>query len=111
MSSKTTLNTLLAGAVAMAAMGTVAASSTAHAAKDGKEKCYGVVKAGKNTCGAADKSHSCAGQATTDASGEEWLYLPTGVCEKLANGSVEPFKAVEAEDTEDHSDHADTHAE
>ncbi|MCF6318174.1 MAG: DUF2282 domain-containing protein [Proteobacteria bacterium] len=91
MNSKKTLNTLLAGAVAVTAMAGV--SATAHAGKDGKkakEKCYGVVKAGKNGCPAADKSHGCAGKATVDGSGIEWIKLPAGVCAKLVNGSLKP---------------------
>lgn len=50
MSSKKTLHTLLAGAVAVTALGTAATAAQA-APGAGKEKCYGVVKAGKNGCG------------------------------------------------------------
>ena len=32
----------------------------------GKEKCYGIAKAGKNDCAAANGSHSCAGQAKAE---------------------------------------------
>lgn len=90
MVSKTTLNTLLAGAVALTMAG---AMSQAHAAEGEMEKCYGVVKAGKNDCGNASKTHSCAGHAAADAGGDEWLNLPKGVCEKLAGGSLEPKTA------------------
>lgn len=83
---KKTVNTLLAGAVALTMAG---AATDAYAAKD-KEKCYGVVKAGMNGCGSADGKHSCAGQGTEDASVQEWLYLPTGICEKLATGTTTP---------------------
>ncbi len=87
--NKKTLNTLLAGAVATVAV--AGASSSAHALKDGMEKCYGVVKAGKNGCGSADKAHGCAGQASVDGSGVEWIALPKGTCEKIVGGSVEPI--------------------
>jgi uncharacterized membrane protein len=50
----------------------------------GKEKCYGVAKAGKNDC--ASGSNSCAGSATKD--GEGFLAVPKGLCEKLTNGSL-----------------------
>lgn len=83
---KTTLNTLLAGAVALTIAG---AAAPAEAAK-GKEKCYGVVKAGMNGCGSADGKHGCAGQATEDASVQEWVYLPEGICAKLAHGTTTP---------------------
>lgn len=81
-----TLNTLIAGAVAVSAMG----MATTAQAKD-TEKCYGVVKAGKNGCGSADKAHACAAQATVDGSGVEWISLPKGTCEKLVGGSLEPI--------------------
>ena len=84
---KQTLNTLIAGAVALTVAG--AGSSAALAAGD-KERCYGVVKAGHNDCGSADKSHSCAGQAKEDADGGEWVYVPKGLCDKLVGGSTEP---------------------
>lgn len=83
-----TLNTLLAGAVAVSALGFTAAPASAM--DNTGEKCYGVVKAGMNGCGSADKAHGCAGQATVDASGVEWVSLPKGTCEKLVGGSLEP---------------------
>ncbi len=50
------------------------------------EKCYGVVKAGKNDCAGA--AHACAGQAKTDAGGKEFVALPKGTCAKLSGGST-----------------------
>lgn len=91
MTSKKTLNTLLAGAVAVSALGMAATTANAMGPSEGMEKCYGVVKAGMNSCASADKAHGCAGMAKEDASGVEWVSLPTGTCEKLAGGSVEPI--------------------
>lgn len=54
--------------------------------KEGMEKCYGVVKAGKNDCGA--NGHSCAAQAATDGDKKEWVMVPTGLCDKLVGGST-----------------------
>lgn len=54
--------------------------------KPAMEKCYGVAKAAKNDCGTA--SHACAGQAKKDGDPKEWLSLPKGVCQRLANGSL-----------------------
>lgn len=87
MNTKKTINTLLAGAVAMTVAG--AAGDALAMGKD-KEKCYGVVKAGHNDCGNAAKTHSCAGYATVDGDGGEWLALPKGVCERLVGGSLTP---------------------
>ena len=50
------------------------------------EKCAGVAAKGKNDCGAND--HSCAGHAKKDNDPNEWVYLPAGVCEKIAGGKV-----------------------
>lgn len=85
MVSKKTVNTLLVSAVALTIAG---AATTANASPEGKEKCYGVVKAGSNDC--AGKGHSCAGQASADADGNEFVALPKGVCDKLAGGSTTP---------------------
>lgn len=70
------------------ALSLVVASSAsvipAYAAE--KEKCYGVAKAGKNDC--ATKHSSCAGTSTMDHQGDAFIALPTGLCEKLAGGSL-----------------------
>ncbi len=80
--------TLMAGAVAVTMAG---ATSTANAAvPEGMEKCYGVVKAGKNGCGDSEGKHPCAGQATKDADPTEWVLTPEGLCDKLAGGSTTP---------------------
>lgn len=63
--------------------------------KNAKEKCYGVVEAGHNDCGSADKSHSCMGQASVDGSGQEWVAVPKGLCDKLVGGSTEPYQGTE----------------
>lgn len=96
--TKNTLNTLIASAFVL----TVAAATPGVANAAEKEKCYGVVKAGKNGCGSADGKHSCEGQATVDGSGQEWVSLPAGVCEKLVGGSVTPFEGTAST----HGDHA-----
>lgn len=52
----------------------------------GKEKCYGVAKAGKNDCAA--NGHACAGQSKKDKDANEWVYVPTGTCDRLVGGSL-----------------------
>jgi len=52
------------------------------------EKCYGVVKAGKNDC--AGPAHACAGQAKTDSGGKEFVTVPKGTCARLTGGSLAP---------------------
>jgi uncharacterized membrane protein len=50
------------------------------------EKCYGVAKAQKNDCASKDGKASCAGKSKKDADANSWVYVPAGLCEKLANG-------------------------
>ncbi len=57
--------------------------STAAYAEDGaaKEKCFGVAKAGENSCAA--NGHSCQGQAKTDNDPGDWKYVAKGQCAEL----------------------------
>ncbi|MGQ0657553.1 MAG: BufA1 family periplasmic bufferin-type metallophore [Chromatiales bacterium] len=51
------------------------------------EKCFGIVKAGSNDCQTA--TSACAGQSTTDAQSDAWIYVPKGTCEKIVGGSLQ----------------------
>jgi uncharacterized membrane protein len=51
------------------------------------EHCYGVNAAGKNDC-ASTGNHSCAGMAKRANDPNSWIYVPKGVCEKIAGGSM-----------------------
>ncbi len=55
------------------------------AADDAMEKCYGINARGKNDCAAG--AHSCAGQSTKDRDAQSYVFLPAGVCAKIAGGS------------------------
>lgn len=78
---------LTATAVAgLLTLGLTAAGEQAFAAKEGFEKCAGVVKAGKNDCGTS--KHSCAGQATKNGDKEEWVYVPQGTCDKIVGATL-----------------------
>ncbi len=83
-----TVKAMIAGAVAL----TIANAGSANAMvnMEGNEKCYGVVKAGKNMCGRKDGKHACMHMAETDGDPNEWILVPEGLCEKLVNGSLEP---------------------
>ncbi len=61
-------------------------SAATQASAQDMEKCYGVVQAGKNDC--AGPGHTCQGQATADASPEEFILLPAGTCDRLTGGEV-----------------------
>lgn len=50
------------------------------------EKCFGVVKAGKNDCQTA--TSACAGTAAKDGQKDAWIYVPQGTCEKIVGGQL-----------------------
>jgi uncharacterized membrane protein len=75
--------TALAGLLLLA---TTAISTAAQADVPKMEKCYGIVKAGKNDC--QTNTHACAGTATKDGQKDAWIYLPKGTCEKIVGGSL-----------------------
>lgn len=80
--------TALAGILSLAAQSAKAehAHPSGNAEPASTEKCYGVAKKGMNDCGA--NAHACAGHSTMDGDKTEWLMVPTGLCEKLVNGSL-----------------------
>lgn len=100
MVSKKNVNTLLASAVALTVAGGIGAAN----ASEGTEKCYGVVKAGHNDCGALDKSHSCAGHAAADGDANEWVAVPAGLCEKLVGGTLHAEAEVEHDADMEHGE-------
>ena len=69
---------MLASAVAIAVSEGVA-PVTASAGTT--EKCYGIVLAGKNDCGAGPGT-TCAGTSTINYQGNAWSAVPRGDCEK-----------------------------
>jgi uncharacterized membrane protein len=73
------------------ALSVAAGTASADDKKGKKEKCYGVVAKGMNDC--ATSSHTCAGQSAEDQHPEEWMYVPAGMCERIAGGSKEPKKS------------------
>ncbi|HEX9452371.1 MAG TPA: DUF2282 domain-containing protein [Burkholderiales bacterium] len=78
MNQKLIVSSALAGLIALASVANAMAAE-----EKGKEKCYGVAKAGSNDCANATGTHSCAGQASTDKAPEEWNYVAKGTCDKL----------------------------
>lgn len=88
-STKTVVSSAVAGLVALGLTG-VAPIALAED-KGGNEKCYGVVKAGKNDCQTA--TSSCSGTSKTDGQADAWIYLPKGTCEKIVGGSLKPKAA------------------
>lgn len=71
----------------------VAAPTSAQTAKPAVEKCFGVAKAGENSCAAANGSHGCAGQAKTSFSGQDFKDVPAGSCSAM-KGEAKPFEGI-----------------
>jgi uncharacterized membrane protein len=96
------MNTRLIASAALASvlsMGLIAGAQAAAdektpAAKEGKEKCFGIAKAGENNCSNLSGTHSCAGQSKTDMSAEEWKYVAKGTCAKMGGKSADEAKAA-----------------
>ena len=82
--TKKLVKTAVASFLVIANTPSLAQMNADHAAK--QEKCYGIVKAGKNDC--QTKTASCAGSATKDNQKDAFLFLPTGDCEKITGGSL-----------------------
>ena len=88
---KTVLNATISSLLALGAL-SVAGQVAAQEAE--MEKCYGVVKAGKNDC--AGPGHTCQGQAATDGDPNEYINVPAGTCERLVGGSTEAGESRDA---------------
>jgi uncharacterized membrane protein len=72
---------LTCGALALAANGIAADNDHSK-----EEKCAGVVKATKNDC--ATSMNQCHGHVSVDRSPEAWIYVPKGLCEKIAGAHL-----------------------
>jgi len=82
-------STAAIGAVSgLLALGAGLFTTPLAAAKPAEEKCYGIAKAGKNDCAAG--AHDCAGRATTDGDGRDFVTVPKGTCESVHHGSLTP---------------------
>lgn len=80
--------TLVSAAVSgLLALGFAAASGAAHA--EGKEKCFGIAKAGQNACNSNPAMHFCAGHSKVDNDPNDFLAVPEGTCLKIG-GKLEP---------------------
>ena len=76
--------------VALSVTGTQVASAAPKMAEmpAGWEACGGVAKAGMNDCAVKTSLHSCVGMAKKDNEPDSYVFLPKGLCTKIANGTV-----------------------
>lgn len=92
MTSHPLLSSALASVLALGLVHQASAQDTM--AKKDKEKCFGIAKAGENSCANLSGSHSCAGEAKTDNSPDEWKLVAKGTCAKMGGLSAEQAKAA-----------------
>ncbi len=91
------MNQRLIASSALASILALGMAGPASAQEGGKEKCYGVAKAGQNDCANLAGTHSCAGQAKTDNDTGEWKYVAKGTCAAMGGlSAAEAKKKMEA---------------
>jgi uncharacterized membrane protein len=89
------MNTRLIASSALASVLAMGLLSTAQAADEkGKEKCYGVAKAGANDCANLSGTHSCAGQSKNAMGADEWNYVAKGTCAQMGGKTADEAKAA-----------------
>lgn len=73
---------MMMAAVLTTAMAQVGMATSALAADEAMEKCYGVSLAGENDC-KAGAGTTCAGTSTVDYQGNAWTLVPEGTCTSI----------------------------
>jgi uncharacterized membrane protein len=86
MNHRIVVSSAIASVMALGLVGQVAAQDK------GKEKCYGIAKAGQNDCANLSGSHSCAGQSKVDMGADEWKYVAKGTCKDMKGMTAEEAK-------------------
>jgi uncharacterized membrane protein len=89
MNQRLIVSSALASVLAIGLMGPASAMGD----DKGKEKCYGIAKAGQNDCGNLAGTHSCAGSAKVDMDPGEWKYVAKGTCKDMKGMTAEEAKA------------------
>lgn len=85
--SRAVMHSAIAGVLALSVVAT-ANAGPADKPKFSAEKCYGVIKAGKNDCQTANSA--CAGTSKQDSQKDAWIYLPKGTCDRIVGASTKP---------------------
>jgi uncharacterized membrane protein len=80
------IRTAFASLVAAGALALSANTIAADNDHSKEEKCAGVVKGGKNDC--ATSKNQCHGHVKEDRHPEAWIYVPKGLCEKIAGARI-----------------------
>jgi uncharacterized membrane protein len=85
-----TIEAAVAGLLALgfAASAVAQTMPTPAPPQPGKDKCYGISKAGQADCATA--KHACAGQNKADNDPMDWKYVEKGSCEKIGGKLTAP---------------------
>jgi uncharacterized membrane protein len=92
MNQRQVVSSAIASAVALGLVGQAAAQDMSKD-KGGKEKCFGIAKAGANDCANLSGSHACAGMAKADKVPDDWTYVAKGTCKDMKGMTAEEAKA------------------
>ena len=91
MSQRLIVSSALASVLALGLLSPAAAQDSA-----GKEKCFGIAKAGQNDCANLSGTHSCAGQSKVDMGKDEWKYVAKGTCKDMKGMSMDEAKKMKS---------------
>ena len=80
------IRTAFAGLIAAGALAFAANGMAADSDHSMEEKCAGIVKASKNDC--ATSKNQCHGHVKSDRDAEAWIYVPKGLCERIAGAHI-----------------------
>ena len=82
--------TAISAAIAsLLALGLTSGHAAAVVDMKNMEKCFGIAKAGKNDCAGNKSAHACASHAAKSGDPLDWVVVPKGTCDKIANGLSE----------------------
>lgn len=81
----------LIAAAALSVLSTAVLAGPA-APQPGKDKCYGIAKAGQNDCASLSGTHSCAGQSKMDMDPTSWKYVEKGSCKTMGGMTADEAK-------------------
>lgn len=87
------MNHRLVVSSALASLMALGLAGPTAAQEKGKDKCYGIAKAGQNDCANLAGTHSCAGQSKADNDVGEWKYVAKGTCADMKGMTAEEAKA------------------
>ncbi|ALA60535.1 DUF2282 domain-containing protein [Nitrospira moscoviensis] len=82
------MHSALLVALSLAGAQTAAAEPKMPELPNGWEACGGVAKAGMNDCAVKTSLHSCVGMAKKDNEPDSYVFMPKGLCTKIARGTV-----------------------